>query len=140
MPGKVNPVMAEMLNMVAFQVAGNDHTVEMAVQAGQMELNVMMPVINHNVLSSMEILKNSLNVFSERCVKGITADEARCRDYSERSVALATVLNLHIGYNKAAEVAKEAARSGKTVREIVLEKGILTEEDSLKILDIKKMT
>jgi fumarate hydratase class II len=100
----------------------------------------MMPVINHNVLNSMEILKNSLNVFSERCIKGITADEERCRDYSERSIALATVLNLHIGYSKAAEVAKEAVKSGKTVREVVLEKGLLTEEEASRILDIKKMT
>jgi len=126
--------------MVAFQVAGNDHTVEMAVQAGQMELNVMMPVISHNVLSSMEILKNGLNVFSERCVRGIVADEARCRNYSERSVALATVLNLHIGYDKAAEIAREAAKTGRTVRELVLERGLLSEEDVSRILDIKKMT
>jgi aspartate ammonia-lyase len=128
MPGKVNPVMAEALNMVAFQVAGNDHTVSMATQAGQMELNVMMPVINHNILNSMEILKNGLLLFSLRCVDGITANKAVCRDYAEKTVGLATVLNLHVGYSQAAEISKRAVRENKTIRELVLEEGLLSKE------------
>ena len=140
MPGKVNPVMAEALNMVAFQVAGNDHTVSMATQAGQMELNVMMPVINHNILNSMEILKNGLTLFSFRCVDGITANEAVCNRYAEKTVGLATVLNLHVGYNKAAEISKRAVRENKTIREVVLEEGLLSKEEIDAMLDIKNIT
>ncbi|MBE9504348.1 MAG: aspartate ammonia-lyase [Proteobacteria bacterium] len=140
MPGKVNPVMAEALNMVAFQVAGNDHTVSMATQAGQLELNVMMPVINHNILTSMEILKNGLALFAVRCVDGITANEAVCSNYAEKTVGLATVLNLHVGYNKAAEISKKAVRENKTIRELVLEEGLLSKEEIDTMLDIKNIT
>jgi aspartate ammonia-lyase len=126
MPGKVNPVMAEMLAMVSFQVIGNDLAVTMAAQAGQLELNVMGPVINYNILQSIEILTNSIEVFTERCVKGITADRLRCRDYFLNSMGLATALNTIIGYERAAEVAKEAALSGKGVREVVIERGMVT--------------
>ena len=140
MPGKVNPVMAETINMVAFQVCGNDHTVAMAVQAGQMELNVMMPVINHNILTSMEILKKGMTLFAERCIDGITANEERCRDYAEKTVGLATFLNTHIGYYKAAEISKEAVKKGVTVRELVIEKGILSKEEVDEIFDVKKLT
>ncbi|MCI0656838.1 MAG: aspartate ammonia-lyase, partial [Acidobacteria bacterium] len=114
MPGKVNPVMPEVLNMVAFQVVGNDLTVALAVQAGQLELNVMMPAMIYNVLQSMEILKNTLEVFRSRCVEGITADAARCEHYALNSVGIATALNRHIGYAAAAEVAKESVRTGKS--------------------------
>lgn len=140
MPGKVNPVMAEAMNMVAFQVCGNDHTVAMAVQAGQMELNVMMPLINHNILDSMEILKNGMTLFAQRCIDGITANEERCRDYAEKTVGLATFLNTHIGYYKAAEISKEAVKRGITVREVVIEKGILSKEEIDRIFDIKNLT
>lgn len=140
MPGKVNPVMAEALNMVAFQVMGNDLTVSMAAQAGQLELNVMMPVIIHNILQAMDILKNGMILFAGRCVDGTTANEERCRDYAERTVGLATILNTHIGYNGAAEISKEAVRENKTVREVVLERGILKEEDVKRIFDIRGMT
>ncbi|MDT8318275.1 MAG: aspartate ammonia-lyase [bacterium] len=140
MPGKVNPVMAEALNMIAFQVCGNDHAVSMAVQAGQLELNVMMPLINHNLLSSIKILKNGMKVFATKCIDGITADEKRCREYAEKTVGLATFLNRHIGYYKAAEVSREAVQKGVTIRKLVVEKGILSEEEADRIFDIKKLT
>lgn len=140
MPGKVNPVMAEAINMIAFQVCGNDHAVSMAVQAGQMELNVMMPLINHNILSSMEILKNGMNVFAAKCIDGITVNEERCREYAYNSVALATFLNRHIGYYEAAQVSKEALKKGVTVIELVVNKGILSEEEVEKIFDINNLT
>ena len=140
MPGKINPVMAEMLNMVCFQVIGNDLTVTMASQAGQLELNVMTPVINYNILQSMEILKNGVGAFLKRCVRGIKADEKRCRYYFERSAGLATVLNPLIGYAKASEVAKEALERRLTIREIILEKGLLTKKELDKILDPMRVT
>ena len=140
MPGKVNPSMAECLNMVAMQVVGGDAAVAMAVQAGQLELNVMMPVIAHNVLFSMEILKTFLPVFTGRCVRGITADADRCRAYFESSVGLATILNPCIGYAKAAEVAKESVATGKTLRELILEKGLMTEAELARALDPRRVT
>lgn len=140
MPGKVNPVMAECLNMVAMQVVGNDATVALAVQAGQMELNVFMPVMATNVLESLEILRNYLPVFVEKCVRGIEADAERCRDYFEASAGLATILNQHVGYAKAAEIAKEAIADGKTMRELILERGLMSEEDLDKALDPRRVT
>lgn len=140
MPGKINPVMAESLNMVAFQVMGYDHTVSMACQAGQLELNVMMPVINYNILQSMEILTNCLTLFVTRCVDGIRADKEKCREYSEKTVGLATILNLHIGYNLAAEVSKEAAKGEKSVREIVIERGLMSKEDVDKVFNMNNLT
>jgi fumarate hydratase class II/aspartate ammonia-lyase len=140
MPGKVNPVIAEMLNMVCFQVVGNDLAVSMASQAGQFELNVMGPVINYNVLQSIEILTSGIRLFTERCVTGIKVDRKRCREYFERSVGLATVLNPIIGYEKAALVAKEAARTGKTLREVLLERGVLKEKEVEALLDPMRVT
>lgn len=140
MPGKVNPVMAEMLNMACFQVIGNDTTITMAVQAGQFELNVMMPIMLHDMLMSIDILKNAMTVFAEFCVEGITANEERCRNYVEHSNGLATALNAYIGYSAAAKVAQENARTGRPVRQIVLEMGILSAEDLDRILDPVAMT
>ncbi len=140
MPGKVNPVMAEMLNMVSFQVIGNDTAVAMAAQAGQFELNVMGPVINHNILQSIKILTNALTAFTGRCVKGIEADRERCEKYFESSVGLATVLNPFIGYEKAAAVAKESVMRGKTIKEVVLEKGIMTEKEWKRLLTPERVT
>jgi aspartate ammonia-lyase len=140
MPGKVNPVMAEMLNMACFQVIGNDTTITMAVQAGQFELNVMMPVMAFDMLMSVDILKNAMTVFAEYCVEGITANEERCRFYVEHSNGLATALNAHIGYSAAAKVAQENSRTGKPIRQIVLEMGILSEEELDRILDPVAMT
>ncbi len=140
MPGKVNPVMAEMLNMVCYEVIGNDLTISQASLAGQLELNVMMPVISHNLLFSMEILTNAIRQFSERCVRGIEADRAKCLSYVEKSLALVTALSPHIGYLKAAELAEKVLATGKSLREVVLESGILDAKSIEEILDIKAMT
>jgi len=140
MPGKVNPVMAEMLDMVCFQVIGCDTTVLLAAQAGQLELNVMMPVVAWNLLHEIEILGTSMDVFSRFCVEGITANEDRCRMYAEGSMSVVTVLNPHIGYAKAAEVAKEYLRSGKSIREIVQERELLSKEKLNEVFNLGAMT
>jgi fumarate hydratase class II len=140
MPGKVNPVMAEMLNMVCFQVMGNDTAVAYATQASQLELNVMMPLIAHNILFSIDILSKAINAFTEKCLSGIKANKKRCREYAELSTSIATALNPIIGYSAAAEVAKEAYRSGKTVEEVVVEKGILNKKEARQVLDPMKLT
>lgn len=140
MPGKVNPVMAEMLNMVCFQVMGNDTAVSYAAQASQLELNVMMPVIAHNLLFSIEILSNGINAFTNKCVTGIEADATKCKDYAEATLAMATALNPIVGYTAAAEVSKEAYETGKTVRQIAIEDGILNKKDASRILDPNKLT
>jgi aspartate ammonia-lyase len=139
MPGKVNPVMAECLDMVAFQVVGNDLTVSLAVQAGQLDLNVMTPVIMYNVLFSIELLTNYLPVFRTKCVEGIVVNEKRCAEYLEKNPALATFLSPHIGYLEAAKIAKQALEQGRSVKEIALEKGLLKPEDLEKILDPKRL-
>ncbi len=128
MPGKVNPVMAECLDMVAFQVVGCDTAVGLAVQAGQMELNVMMPSIAYNMLFSIQILSNYLPVFTKRCVQGITVDEKRCEQYLEKNPSLATLLAPKIGYLEAAKIAKQAQAENRTVKDVALEKGIPKEE------------
>ncbi|MBI3945289.1 MAG: aspartate ammonia-lyase, partial [Armatimonadetes bacterium] len=140
MPGKVNPVMAEMLNMVAFQVMGNDLAILMAARAGQLELNVMMPLIAHNLLQSLEILRNGVRAFTERGVRGIVANEEKCRRWGERSLGLATALNPYIGYLAAAEVAKEALVTGRTIPEIVRERGLLPPEELDRVLSPRAMT
>jgi aspartate ammonia-lyase len=140
MPGKVNPVMAEMMDMVCFQVIGCDTTVLMAAQAGQLELNVMMPVVAFNLLHEIEILATALGAFTQFCARGITANAERCRMYAEGSMSVVTVLNPHIGYANAAEIAKEYLASGKPIRTIVLEKGLLTPEKLEEIFDLKGMT
>jgi aspartate ammonia-lyase len=139
MPGKVNPVMAECLDMVAFQVVGNDLTVSFAVQAGQMELNVMMPVIMHNILFSIRILTNYLPVFRRKCVEGIIVNEKRCYKYLEKNPALATFLSPYIGYLEAAKIAKQALEEGRSVKEIALEKGLFKPEEIERILDPKRL-
>src|ERR1043166_9548251 len=123
MPGKVNPSMVEMMNMVCFQVIGCDTTVFMAAQAGQLELNVMMPVVAFNLLHEIEILRTSTDVLIKFCIKGLTANSDRCQYYAENSTSVVTVLNPHIGYLKAAEIAKEYIKSGKPIRQLVLEQG-----------------
>jgi aspartate ammonia-lyase len=140
MPGKVNPVMAEMTNMVCFQVMGNDLAIATAAQAGQLELNVMMPVIAFNLLMSMEIFTNALNALGGRCVAGITANAERCNWYVEHSVSLVTALNPRIGYGRAAEIAKRAIAKGKTIRETILEEGLLTPDETAEVLDTYAMT
>ncbi len=140
MPGKVNPVMAEMMNMVCFQVIGNDTAVTMAAQAGQFELNVMGPVINYNILQSIKILTSAIYSFTARCLQGIEPVAEKCLANFEGSVALATILNPLIGYERAAEVAKESERTGRSVREIVLEKGLMDEKTWKKMLNPKRVT
>ena len=140
MPGKVNPVMAEMLNMVCYHVIGNDQAVMLCSQAGQMELNVMMPILAYNLLQSLQVLTNGVVAFTERCVRGIRANVERCRDLAERSLGLATALNAYIGYAAAAEVAKEALQRGVSLRQVVLEKGYLTEDQLNRVLDPFRMT
>ena len=140
MPGKVNPVLAEMLNMVCFQVIGNDTTVSMAVQAGQLELNVMMPVIIHNILSSMDILTNAVNVFTDQGVTGIQAHPDECNAFFVKSLGLATVLNAIIGYDKAAEVMKKSLKTGKTVLQVIKEDKILTQEQIKKLFSTENLT
>jgi len=140
MPGKVNPVIAEMTNMVCFQVIGNDLVIATASQAGQLELNVMMPVIAFDLLMSLDILTGALKVLRERCVERITANEERCRWYAEHSVSLVTVLNPRIGYARAAEIAKRAMAKGKTIRETIEEEGLLTAEELAEVMNPRGMT
>jgi aspartate ammonia-lyase len=139
MPGKVNPVMAECLDMVAFQVVGNDLAVSLAVQAGQLDLNVMTPVIVYNVLFSIQILTNYLPVFRTKCVEGIAVNQKRCAQYLEKNPALATFLSPHIGYLEASKIAKQALEQGRSVKEVALEKGVLKPEELEKILDPKRL-
>ncbi len=140
MPGKVNPSMVEMMNMVCFQVIGCDTTVLMAAQAGQLELNVMMPVVAFNLLHEIEILRTATDVMIRFCIRGLTANAERCQAYAENSTSIVTVLNPHIGYLKAAEIAKEYLASGKPIRELVLEKGLLTQEQLETVFDLRGMT
>lgn len=140
MPGKINPVMAELTAMVGFQVVGADITTAMAVQAGQLELNVMMPAMAWNVLHSAEILKNTMRVLAEKCVDGIAANEARCRFYANATISIAAALNPYIGYAAAAEIAKESVKTGRPVTEIALERKLLDEKILREILDPYRMT
>ncbi len=140
MPGKVNPVMAEMLNMVCYQVMGNDTAISYATQASQLELNVMMPMIAYNLLFSIQILSNGITAFTHKCVKGIEADAKKCNDYAENTLAMATALNPVIGYASAADVSKEAYKTGRTARQISVERGILSEENARRILDPSRLT
>ena len=139
MPGKVNPVLAEALTQVCAQVIGNDLTITIAGQSGNFQLNVMMPVMAHNIMESIEILSTSTKAFALDCIKGIKADKQKCENYIDDSLAMCTSLAPIIGYNKAADIAKKAYASGKTVRQIVNEDQILTKEKSDKILDPKTM-
>jgi len=140
MPGKVNPVMPEMLNMVCFQVMGNDSAIAYATQASQLELNVMMPLIAHNLLFSIGILANGVRAFTWKCLRGIEADADRCRAFADRTLAMATALNPITGYTLAAEISKEAYQKGKAVKDIVIERGILGEREARRILDPMKLT
>jgi len=140
MPGKINPVIPELAAMVSFQVIGNDTAVAMAVQAGQLELNVMMPTMAYSVVQSITILTNMLRQFTDKCVAGITANQKRCDFYVQATVSLATALNPYIGYAKAAEVVKESVATGATIIEIVREKKLLSEDEINEILDPVRMT
>jgi len=140
MPGKVNPVMAEVVNQVAFQVIGNDHTICLASEAGQFELNVMEPVMAFNLLQSLSIMTNAFRVFRTFCVEGITANVERMKAYVDNSVGVITAINPHVGYETAAKIAREANVSGKPVRELILRDKVLTKEQLDAILDPFEMT
>ncbi|MCT6923632.1 aspartate ammonia-lyase [Metasolibacillus sp.] len=140
MPGKVNPVMPEVLNQVAFQVIGNDHTISMASEAGQLELNVMEPVLVFNLIQSLSIMNNVFEAFTEHCLKDIQANEERMKEYVEKSVGILTAVNPHIGYETAARLASEAIRTGQSIRELCIEAGVLTAEQLDLILDPYEMT
>jgi aspartate ammonia-lyase len=140
MPGKYNPVMAEMLNMVCYQVMGLDQAIMLAAQAGQLELNVMMPLVAYDLLYQIQILTNSLTVFRTHCVEAIEANPERCLAYAEGSLSLVTALNIHIGYLKAAEVAKESLETGMSIPKIVLAKGYLSEEKLSQVLNLMEMS
>jgi len=140
MPGKVNPSIAEMVNQVCYQVMGFDTTIALAARAGQLELNVMMPVIAHNLIFGEMILARAVQTFDERCVRGIEADEAQCTHWLERSPALVTALAPRIGYAEAAKLAKEAVATGLTVRELVISKKLLAGKELEEVLDLRAMT
>ncbi|MGL4372380.1 MAG: aspartate ammonia-lyase, partial [Turicibacter sp.] len=140
MPGKVNPVIPEVVNQVAFQIMGNDVTILKAVEAGQLELNVFEPVMFANLFQSIEILGNAANTFRERAISGLTVNKERCIEYVERSAGMVTALAPHIGYKKAAEIAKEAIKSNIGVRQLVLERGIISREKLEIILNIENLT
>jgi aspartate ammonia-lyase len=140
MPGKVNPGMPEMLMMVCYQVAGNDQAIAFCSQAGQLELNVMMPLISLNIMTSLTILENAMETFVTRCLDGISANADRCHHFAERTASLVTALNTHIGYLKAAEVAKEVLKAHKSIRQIVLERKLMTEPELKMALDLEAMT
>jgi len=133
MPGKINPVMAECMNMIAFQVVGNDLTLSLAVQAGQLELNVMTPVMMHNILQSIQLLANYIPVFVKKCVKGIIVDEKRCASYVEKNPSLAVFLSPRIGYLEASKIAKEALDKRCSVKEVAIEKGIIKPKEAKEI-------
>lgn len=140
MPGKINPSIPEMVNQVCFQVIGCDTTVTLAAEHGQLELNVMMPVIAHNVLLSMQLLTNAIDSFTTRCVQGIAANEAMCAYWVERSAALATALMPQIGYAAAAELAKRSVREGVLIRDLVRREGVLPEDEVDTVLDLRRLT
>jgi len=140
MPGKINPSIPEMVNQVCFQVIGCDLTVTMAAEHGQLELNVMMPVIAHNVLWSLRILTNAIESLTERCVRGIEANEAMCAYWVERSAALATALMPRIGYAATAELSKRSVREGLLIRELVAREHLLPEEEAEAVLDLRRLT
>ncbi len=140
MPGKINPVIPELAAMVSFQVVGNDAAVALAVQGGQLELNVMMPTMAYSVLQSITILTNMLRQLDEKCIAGITANDKRCNFYVQATVSLATALNPYIGYAKAADIAKEAVATGRSIIEIAREKKLLSEQEITEILDPVRMT
>ena len=140
MPGKVNPVMAECLNMVSYQIIGNDTAVSLAAQAGQLELNVMTPVITYNILESLKLLNNYLPVFQSRCIDDISIEESNLTITAGMNPSLATLLSPKIGYLKAAEIAKEAMENKKSIKDIAIKRGILSADEADKLFDLKTIS
>lgn len=139
MPGKVNPVIPEVMNQVCFRVIGNDLTVTMAAEAGQLELNVMEPVLIYAIMESMSLLSNGMDTLATKCIDGITANEAHCRDMVLHSIGIVTALNPHIGYKNSTKIAKEALQTGKSVYNLVLEHQLLSKEQLDDILNPENM-
>jgi len=139
MPGKVNPVIPEVVNQIAFKVIGNALTVNLAVEAGQLELNVMEPIMVYCLFQNIEMLKNGMNTLNHKCITGITANESVCKAYVYNSIGLVTALNPFIGYEASTQIAKEALETGKGVYELVLEKKLLSVEDLDQILNPQNM-
>ncbi len=140
MPGKVNPVIPEAMNQVAFQVIGNDLTVTMAAESGQLQLNVMGPVLALNILQSMRILSIAIRLLADRCVKGITANREHCRELVEGSIGIITAVNPYIGYENSTRLAKNALETGRSVMELIIEEGLMTETELADILKPENMT
>ncbi len=140
MPGKVNPNIAEMLNMVCLHIMGNNETVNLAVQAGQLELNVMMPLIANSLFDSFDIGTKAIKTFDKKCIRGIKVNKKICEYYFEKSLGMATLLNPYIGYEKATEVVEESVKKGKSIREVVLENKLMSEKDLDKVLNYKNVT
>ncbi|MGE4506263.1 MAG: aspartate ammonia-lyase [Desulfovibrionaceae bacterium] len=140
MPGKVNPVIPEMVNQVCYQVIGNDLTVTLAAESGQLQLNVFEPLIGFNLFQSIDMLSNAVDIFMAKCLTGITANADRCLEMVRHSMGLATALAPVLGYDEAARIAKESGRTGRSVHDLVLEQGLLTEEEMESLLDPRQMT
>jgi aspartate ammonia-lyase len=140
MPGKVNPVIPEVMNQIAFEVIGNDVTVSFAAEAGQLQLNAFLPIAAHSIFESLTHLRNGCITLAERCVRGITANRERLEEHMNRSIGIVTALNPHIGYANATEIAQEALRSGRSVADLVLERKLLTKEQLREILKPEKLT
>jgi aspartate ammonia-lyase len=140
MPGKVNPVIPEVVNQVAFLVIGHDVTITMAAEAGQLELNAFEPVIFYQLFESIRALTGAVKTLTVNCIEGIVANKERCREWVDRSVGIVTALNPYIGYKKAAEIAKESLATGKTIKEIVLRDGIMGEKELNEVLDPYPLT
>ena len=140
MPGKVNPVIPEVVNQVAFNIIGNDVTITMAAEAGQLELNAFEPIVFYCLFQSIDTLAYAVNTFVDNCVSGITANETRCRYLVENSVGIITAICPHVGYQPAADIAKKALNTGESVRNLILQEGLLTEEQLDEILNPVNMT
>lgn len=140
MPGKVNPVVTEAVSQASFQIMANDQAITLAAMSGQLELNAFLPMLSHNLFQSLHLLNSAAELLAEKCVKGIVADEARCLELIEHSFAMLTALSPYIGYEAASDIAKQASRDGKTIREIALEKGLFTKEQLDTILSAVEMT
>ena len=140
MPGKVNPVIPEVVNQVAFNIIGNDVTITMAAEAGQLELNAFEPIVFYCMFQSIDTLAYAVQTFVDNCVTGITANETRCRYLVENSVGIITAICPHVGYQKAADIAKKAIQTGESVRNLILKEGLLNEEQLDHVLDPLNMT
>jgi len=140
MPGKVNPVIPEVVNQIAFEVIGNDVTVSIAAEAGQLQLNAFLPIVAHSIFKSLTHLRIGCLALAERCVSGITANRERLQEHMERSIGIITALNPYIGYANATEVAQEALQTGHSVAELILDKKLMTKEQLAEVLRPESLT